>query len=245
MKKEPYIWAHRGASAYAPENTLPAFELAASMGADGVELDIQMTKDKQLVVCHDPRLERVSNGHGWVKDYTLDQLKALDFSGGKKDFEGVQIPTLAEVYDLLQDTGLTVNVELKKDVPFSGMEKALLELTREKGYEDRVIYSSFNHLSLELIRVMNKQARIGYLLLKTIPNLVDSVQKLKVNALHIPYADLKKTGLLEKCQKAGIALNVWTVNTNDQARGCAELGINAMITDYPDKARQWLAKTTD
>jgi len=61
----------------------------------------------------------------------------------------------------------------------------------------------------------------------------------------ISYADLKKPGLLEKCQKAGIALNVWTVNTNDQARGCAELGINAMITDYPDKARQWLAKTTD
>ena len=209
--------------------------------ADGVELDIQMTKDKQLVVCHDPRLERVSNGHGWVKDYTLDQLKALDFSCGNKDFKGVKIPTLAEVFDLLKDTGLTVNVELKKDVPFSGMEKAVLELTREKDYVDRVIYSSFNHLSLELIRLMSKQARIGFLLLRTIPNLLDSAQKLKVNALHIPYADLKKPGLIEKCRDNKIELNVWTVNTEEQAKNCAELGINAIITDHPDKARQWMA----
>lgn len=239
--KQPFIWAHRGASGYAPENTLPAFELAADMGADGVELDIHMTKDKQLVVCHDPILERVSNGRGRVKDFTVEQLKELDFSNGNEAFQGVQIPTLAQVYDLLRDTGLVVNVELKNTSPFSGMEKAVVELTREKGFEDRVIYSSFNYLSLERLHIINRNARIGFLFLKTTPNLIETLQKFKIDALHIPCSDLLKPGFLDECRKAGFDLNVWTVNSEDQAKVCRDVEVNAVITDYPDKVRQWIS----
>jgi len=111
------VWAHRGASGYAPENTLPAFALAVEQGADGVELDIQLTKDGQIVVIHDETIDRVSNGSGWVKDYTLSQLKKFNFNKTFPEYGFVTIPTLEEVYDLLKDTGLTVNVELKQ-IPY-------------------------------------------------------------------------------------------------------------------------------
>ena len=103
------VWAHRGASAYAPENTLEAFRLAAEMGADGVELDVQLSRDGELVVAHDETIDRVSNGTGYIKDYTLAQLKKLSFNRLFPDFKDARIPTLKEVYELLKPAGLTVN----------------------------------------------------------------------------------------------------------------------------------------
>ena len=94
--KYPLIWGHRGASGYAPENTLPAFKMAADMGADGVELDIQMTKDGEIVVCHDETIDRTSSGKGWLKDFTFDELRRLDFSNGNSAYEGVKIPTMED-----------------------------------------------------------------------------------------------------------------------------------------------------
>ena len=79
----PLIWAHRGASGYAPENTLPAFKLAADMGADGVELDVQLTKDNVIVVCHDEKIDRTSNGAGFIRDYTLEELRKYDSNNGR------------------------------------------------------------------------------------------------------------------------------------------------------------------
>ena len=116
--KTPLVWAHRGASGYAPENTIPAFELAAEMGADGVELDVQFTKDGQIVVCHDETIDRTSNGCGWVKDHTLEELLALSFDNGNKAYEGAQIPTMQEVFDALRPTNLTINIELKTGIIF-------------------------------------------------------------------------------------------------------------------------------
>ena len=107
MMTKPLIWAHRGASGYAPENTLAAFELAAKMHADGVELDIQLTRDGELAVCHDERIDRTSSAKGFLKDYTLTELKQLDFSNGNLAYEGIRIPTMREVFDLLKPTGLS------------------------------------------------------------------------------------------------------------------------------------------
>ena len=89
------VWAHRGASSEAPENTLPAFELAVTQGADGIELDVQRTLDGRLVVCHDETIDRTSNGTGAIKDHSLEQLRCLDFSGGREGFAGVRIPLLS------------------------------------------------------------------------------------------------------------------------------------------------------
>ena len=98
------IWAHRGASQYAPENTLISFEKAVEMGADGVELDVQLTSDGTVVVAHDESLERVSDGTGYIKDHTFAELRRLNFNRVHPEYERAQIPTLEEVYDLLKPT---------------------------------------------------------------------------------------------------------------------------------------------
>ncbi|MEQ2702057.1 glycerophosphodiester phosphodiesterase family protein, partial [Hungatella hathewayi] len=110
------VWAHRGASACAPENTLEAFELAVSQGADGVELDIQMTKDGSLAVIHDETVDRVCDGSGCVADLTMKELKRFRCSRLHPEFGEARIPELGEVLSLLKPTKLTVNIELKTGI---------------------------------------------------------------------------------------------------------------------------------
>lgn len=136
----PFVWAHRGASAYCPENTLPAFAKAIELGADGIELDVQMTKDGELVVCHDEKIDRTSDGKGWIKDFTLAELREFDFSYGDETFKGAKIPTLREVFELFADTDMTINIELKTGIMFySGIEEKTIALTEEYGFMNRVI----------------------------------------------------------------------------------------------------------
>ena len=137
------IYGHRGASGYAPENTLEAFRLAMEMGADGFELDVHLSQDGELVVIHDESVDRTTDGTGFVRDLTLAQLKALDASNHMPAYRGARIPTLGEVYDLIRDTHHIVNVEIKTDECFyPGIEKKCIALAQEKNVEDRILYSS-------------------------------------------------------------------------------------------------------
>ena len=110
------VWAHRGASAYAPENTLEAFELAVEQHADGVELDVQLTKDGKLAVIHDETIDRTCNGSGAVKNFTMAQLKQFSCNKTHLEYPSAVIPELKEVLNLLKPTDLTVNIELKTGV---------------------------------------------------------------------------------------------------------------------------------
>ena len=158
------VWAHRGASGYAPENTLDAFRKAVEMGADGIELDVQMTKDGELVVIHDETIDRVSNGKGWVKDYTYEELKKFNFNKTHLEYTKEEIPTLEQVYLLIKPTNLTINVEIKTGIVFyPGIEERVLELTERLGMKERVIYSSFNHYTIRKIKELDPQAKTGML----------------------------------------------------------------------------------
>ncbi len=140
------VWAHRGASSDAPENTLEAFELAAQQHADGIELDVQMSADRELVVAHDETLDRVSNGSGFIKDKSLAELKLLDFSKPCPRYSPARIPMLREVYQLIRPTGMLINVEIKSGIIlYPGIEQKLVRLEREMEMKGRVLYSSFNH----------------------------------------------------------------------------------------------------
>ena len=139
------IWAHRGASGYAPENTLEAFALAVEQEADGVELDIQLTKDQRLVVIHDETLDRVSERHGYVKDFEWKELCKIPVNRTIPEYKEVFIPTLEDVYQLLKSSGLTVNVELKTGVIwYPQIEEKVLALTKEMG----MLAVSYTHLTL-------------------------------------------------------------------------------------------------
>ena len=172
-----------------PENTMLSFEKAAAIqGLTGIELDIQLTKDGQMVVCHDEKVDRTTDGIGELRGYTLADLKKLKIDAGNGKYE--QIPTIEEVLDLLENRmkdGLKLNIELKNSVfPYEGMEQKIMELVYKRGLQDNVIYSSFSALSLERIREMDGDAEIGILDRK----ISDCLYKLKggcgANALH-PY----------------------------------------------------------
>lgn len=156
------IFAHRGASAYVPENTLPAFEKAVDIGADGVELDIHLSRDGRLVVIHDEMLDRTTNGHGFVKDFTLAELKKLDASKTMTNsgFCNLRIPTLGEVYELLADTELLVNVEVKNSIfLYPGILEKALEAEAKYGMSGRVLYSSFNHYAMQELKRISPQSK--------------------------------------------------------------------------------------
>jgi glycerophosphoryl diester phosphodiesterase len=235
----PLIWAHRGASGHAPENTLSAFDLAAKMGADGVELDIQLTKDGEIVVCHDEKIDRTSNGAGFVRDYTLAELKKFNFCNGNLFYEDATIPTMEEVFNLLDPTGLTINIDLKTGVFFyPGIEEKIVDLTHKKNWQDRVIYSSFNHYSIIKVKELDPDAKVGFLYADGPLNMPGYAAENGVNALHPAFYNLQYPDFMTDCNMFDIDVNVWTVNSNADLIKCREMGVNAVITNYPQKAKE-------
>ena len=160
------IWAHRGCSMMNPENTLLAFKKAAELdGITGIEFDVQLTKDNEIVVIHDERVDRTTDGTGYVQEYTLNELKQLSISG---DDEIHRIPTLRETFELLapycKGKGLHLNIELKNsEIRYEGMEQKVIDMVSEFNLEDYVVYSSFNHDSIGLVRQLKDDADVAYL----------------------------------------------------------------------------------
>lgn len=233
------VWAHRGASAYAPENTLEAFALAAEQKADGAELDVQLSKDGELVVIHDETIDRVSEGHGYVKDYTLAELRRYHYNKTHPEYGEAAIPTLAQVYDLLKPAGLEINVELKTGIFFyPGIEEKLYRLEKDMGMEGRIIYSSFNHYSVMKMRTFDPGARVGLLYEDGFQDVPGYAAGLGADALHPAFHNLQYEGYLEACRRHGLKLHVWTVNDEDKMRYLVDERIDAIITNRPDAARR-------
>ena len=160
------VWAHRGCSQRYPENTLLAFEKAAAVhGLTGIELDIQLTRDGEMVVIHDERVDRTTEGMGYVRDYTLSRIKKLHIYADDKPSQ--EVPTITEVLDLLTSqmkAGLKLNIELKNSVyPYPGMEEKIVELIQKKGLQESVVYSSFYAASLEKLKRLDPAVELGIL----------------------------------------------------------------------------------
>ena len=266
--KGPLVLAHRGASGYAPENTLEAFALAADLGADGVELDVQFTRDRVIVVIHDEQIDRVSDGSGNVCDYTLEELKEFNFNKTHPEYAYCEIPTLEEVLELLKPTGLKINIELKTGVNFyPGIEAATAEMVEKYDMADRVIYSSFNHESVirtknyieeniwqkkksdyeknEVERIQNtcvegskSSSKFGLLYSIGIADVASYAKALGVDALHPSVNDTRYPNFIESAKERGLAINVWTVNSKSDLMRMQQLGVDSVITNYPDLARE-------
>ena len=230
------IYGHRGASGYAPENTLEAFRLAMEMGADGFELDVHMSKDGALVVIHDESVDRTTDGTGLVRDLTLAQLKALDASCGMEAYKGAKIPTLDEVFDLIRDTRHIVNVEVKTDEWFyPQIEEKCLALAKEKGVEDRILYSSFNHYTLLKLRQLQPDAKLGMLFGDIMVKPWEYAEQLQVDYLHPMKMNIYVPGFSEGAAAAGYGVNMWTINDQETMALCLKTGAG-IITNYPDVA---------
>lgn len=240
------VWAHRGASAHAPENTLEAFDLAHAQGADGAELDVQRSADGHLVVIHDETVDRTTDGTGRVVDLELADLVRLDASRGHDAHRGadgaswhggpVRVPTLAAVLDLLAPTGMTVNIELKNSVaPYPGMESEVLAAAGAAGLRDRILCSSFNHRSIARLRELDPGVALGILYSQQLVRPWESGAAFGATAIH-PGHWLLGTEDLAAARQAGLATNVWTINRGDQLDAWYAAGVDAVITDVPDLA---------
>ena len=235
------IWSHRGANEYAPENTMEAFEKAVELGADGVELDVHQTADNEIVVIHDERLDRTSNGRGFVKNYTLNELRKFDYARDSK-FKGqkhYEIPLLKEVFELLKPTDLSINIEMKTLVfHYPGIEAQILKMADDFGMIDRIWFSSFSRLTIEKIHLMRPEVKVGFLYNEPSVIMPSMAESLGLAALHPSFRNLRTPHFLEGCREYGILVNMWTIDTPEQMRACYEAGIHAIITNYPDKARE-------
>ncbi|MCM1174228.1 MAG: hypothetical protein NC341_04165 [Blautia sp.] len=160
------IWAHRGCSQMYPENTMLAFEKASKIkNLTGIELDIQLTKDGELVVIHDERVDRTTEGIGYVRDYTLAELKRLHIHAGV--YPGQEIPTMEEVLALIEErlkSGFKLNIELKNSIyPYNGMEEKIVKMVHKHGVQEAVVYSTFYAKSLEKLQILDAGAQLGIL----------------------------------------------------------------------------------
>lgn len=242
------VWAHRGASGwdrqYAPENTMPAFQKAVEMGADGIELDVQLTRDGEIVICHDERIDRTSRGQGWIRDYTLAELKKIDFGKPHVEYGFVEIPTLREFLEFIKPTGLNVNIELKTGVLYyEGLEEKTYRLAEKFGLNDRIIYSSFNHYSLEKLKNTFPNARIGLLMGADTVRLPDYPKLFGAEALHPPEWLVTKD-YMDKCHAHGLKVNTWTVDNPGRMKELIKMGVDAFITDCPDNGRKAVVENT-
>lgn len=180
------VWGHRGASGYAPENTLDSFTLALEQGADGIELDVQLTKDGEVVVFHDENVSRVTDGNKNVAEYTLEQLKELKVAPGTPG--ETQIPTLEEVLAAMEpyckSKDLKINIEFKTSIiHYQGIEEKTYALVKKYGLEHNIVYSSFWAESVKKMKELNPTNQTG-MLAGTLSDCIRWGRYAGVDALH-------------------------------------------------------------
>jgi len=238
--KETKIIAHRGASAYAPENTMAAFRKALDMKADGIELDVHLTKDNHIVVIHDGNVDRTSNGSGIIADMTLKELRQLDFgSWFSEEFGGEKIPTLEEVLDLLKGWNGLLNIELKMVRPglYEGLEKKVIDMVKSYNMLENTIISSFNHYSLANVKKIESNMKIGLLYSAGIYEPWNYAASLNADAIHPNYISIVPE-IVESCHAHNIQVNPYTVNNPEHILYMLKAKVDGIITNVPDIAKQ-------
>jgi len=228
----PKIIAHRGASAHAPENTIAAFQLALEQGADGIELDVMLSKDGHLVVIHDNTVDRTTDGKGAVRDMTLEELKSLDAGGGQR------IPTLEEVLELFGGCFI-INIELSNYVSiFNKLPIEAAKMVKNHQLGKSVIMSSFNPFNLPRFHAILPEVDLGLL---TDPNKAKKwVWRLfNYDALHPHFSDVDQV-LVAALHRRNRKVNVWTVDDPQEIRRLAALEVDSIITNDPVAAREVL-----
>ena len=236
-----HIYAHRGSSGTHPENTLAAFRHAASLPIHGVEFDVHLTKDGELVVIHDEKINRTSNGKGFVKDLTLAELKTYDFGVRfSKEFKGEKIPQLTEVLEIFSKTTHHINIELKTDVvAYDCIVEKTLQLVESMALQSRVVISSFNHDTLREVKKLAPHIETATLSMKEFANPFDYVHEIPADGLHISLRTARRPST-EKVVSQGVPVRVFTVNKVKHIDLLTKIGVQAIFTDFPEKVLAYL-----
>jgi glycerophosphoryl diester phosphodiesterase len=233
------ILAHRGFAAAYPENTMKSFMEAAKAGADGLELDVQMTKDGELVVIHDEKIDRTTNGTGFVKDYNLKELRKFDAGCHHKTaVKKEPIPLLEEVLAWLSETGLVCNIELKNSIiPYEGMEEKVISMVRDFNLSEQIIISSFNHYSIVYSYRLAPEIEIAPLLSEGLYMPWIYAQSIRAKGFH-PHWRAAPDEIVKAALESGIEVRPYTVNKDSELERFFKINCSAVITDDPAKAKK-------
>jgi glycerophosphoryl diester phosphodiesterase len=242
---QPIIFAHRGASAHAPENTLASFKLALTQGADALELDARLSADGYVVICHDPTLHRTTNGTGEISKKTLAELRELDAGCSFSDkFAGEKIPLLEEVFETFGKK-IFINIELKNyTAPYDQLVEKVCALVIKHGLEDWVLFSSFlAHNLKKAFRILPKVPR--GLLAKD--GWMGAWARSfgftfgEYAALHPHITDVSMQEI-HRVHKLKRRVHVWTVNKTEDIKRLNDWGVDGIYTDDPQSALQALGR---
>ena len=232
-------YAHRGARAYAPENTLLAFELAFDLGAEAIECDVQRSRDGQLVIIHDGTVNRTANGSGLVARLSFGELRALD-AGGSAHLPQ-RIPTLDETLTLVWRRGGSINLEIKGEsvaesvATAEAVEPVLRGL--DEGVRTRVLVSSFEHPAVQRLKERLPWLRVGALYGSRRwrrRDMLAPALEMGAEAIH-PGAGLVTSDLVRRAHDAGLRVNVWTANRWGTIRRLIEWDVDGIFSDYPER----------
>jgi glycerophosphoryl diester phosphodiesterase len=230
------IFAHRGLSSKAPENTISAFKKAIDIeGIYGVEFDVQMTKDKKVVVIHDENIKRTTKKEKYIKDMNYKELNELDAgSWFSSEYKGEKIPLLSEVLEVLKNTNLFINIELKNSkIIYEGIEEEVLNIIKKLKIKNRIIISSFNYESLKIIRKLDGKIKIAVLSKEIPKNPIQYIKNVEGEALHIGISKIDKK-IVQELKDNNIKVRCFTINTEGDFKKAIEYKIDGLFSDKSD-----------
>jgi len=230
--------AHRGFSGQYTENTMTAFEKAYEAGADGIELDVRLSKEGQVVIFHDGKIDRMTQGKGAVSDYTLEDLQSYPIITHplQKSIKQEVIPTLSDYLTWVKDKPLLTNIELKSIKKNYRLELRVAEAIQTFELEDDVIISSFLANSLIRMKILTPKIKTGLLLSKYDEEKIEMAHELGVDYIHLKAVNLNER-IIKAAHDLGLGINTWTVNEVKDLEKANRLGLNGIITDFPDQLR--------
>lgn len=236
--KRPLLFAHRGFSGMYPENSPLAFRMAAEKtNADGIESDVHISKDGQLVIFHDASVERTSNGTGFIRDLTYAQLLELDIGAWKSpEFAGQHIWTLGQLLDFCREARMLLNLELKNyEVFYDGLEQRVIDEICARGMQEQVFVSSFNHISMHRFKDLCPEIETGLLYDKPLLDMEHYLLPSNADNMHPRYMLLQyQPELMDLFHSRGMKVNTWTVNDEADMRDMIHRGVDGIISNYPD-----------
>jgi glycerophosphoryl diester phosphodiesterase len=250
--RNPIVVAHRGASGYAPENTMAAIKKAITMGVDMIEIDVQLSKDKEVVLMHDLTVDRTTNGKGKVRDLYLEEIKKLD--AGKwfsSEFSGEKVPTLEEVIQAINgQCKLLIEVKRVKSKKLE-IENKIVQLINKYNAYNWCIVQSFETQVIKNIQELDKSIECHKLVtmnISVLPLHIDSriktgtIYKYKTVQSINPYFKMLNKRKVNKIHSRGQKIITWTVNEPEDMKRMIEMGVDGIITNYPDRLIQLLKK---
>lgn len=228
-------YAHRGASSYAPENTMSSFKKAFQLGSNGIELDLQKTKDGKLVIFHDKEIDKKSNGTGKISDYTYNELLELDFgSWFCKEFKNEKIVLFEDFMKSVSDKNLILAIELKEE----GIEKDTLEIIDKYYNKANIFITSFLYNALSNVRKFDNNIKIGWLIEDDINKRnVSELVKISGNQICPPANLVSKEGI-KLARENGLSVRLWGVSNEEIMERVYKFDIDGMTVNFPDKLKR-------